>query len=82
MRGNKNVTIRLSKDNYNRPTPLYAKEGSFIKISGMKRLGMIVTGASWAFGATQLTCKSGYKPAPRSRLHNRTKFSKIKHRIL
>ena len=74
------VTITLNKENYN-PNPFWVKEGTDISITSEKYLKMLVTGNENHFDSHTLTCLMVYKAKPRSRLHNKTVFSKIPYRI-
>lgn len=75
----KSVTITLNAASFVRPTFV---EKDLIKIGGTKRKYGIVKNVDKGYDTTTLTLKSGYKPSPRSRLNNRTVFSKYKGTIL
>ena len=76
---NKSVTVTLggSVPNFD------FQKGQFIRISGQKRVGVLVKDVDERLTETTLACIKGYRPAPRSILRTRkTIFSKLKGHIL
>lgn len=77
------VTITLSKDNiYNPYKPLFIK-GQLVRIAKKKRVwGQVKEDSVNIGGSTIAKLNSVYRPAPKSRLNNKSKFSKHKMKII
>jgi hypothetical protein len=73
------VTVQLSASSYRKP--MFTK-GQIISIGGQKRIKMVINEVIDSYQSTDLTCKSGYMAAPKSKLRSQTVFSKVKSPIL
>lgn len=75
------VSVTLNNNSY-RGYKQIAKEGDIIKVKGKKRLRLIVTGWRQEDGYGILSTNKAYCPAPKSRLNKKSKFSKVKIKII
>jgi len=76
------VNITLSKDNYYDPFKPILDKGQLIRLAKKKRVWCRVESVWGAPYNHSATLKAIYRPAPKSRLNNKSKFSKFKMKII
>lgn len=76
------VTIKINNYNQSKDLGSPLKLGQIIKWKESKRIRFRITDVKRQIDSFNYTFTKVYKPAPKSRLKNKTKFSKVKMEII
>ncbi len=75
------VTINISRESYYQWNKNPFNIGKTIGIKGQKRLFLLIKNSSKELNSVTVSTKLVYKPSPKSKLKNKSIFSKIKTKI-